>query len=119
MAAVRESGLNCFDNFLTPLENRMDTITNYFISRSSSGWVEGLNNKIKVLIGATWWLWGNQAVGAAPDGTLKPDGTLRPEQHDVYKQLAFVSGGMASGCYGSITGSGSGSDGGSSSSGPS
>ena len=27
----------------------MDTITNYFISRSSSGWVEGLNNKIKVL----------------------------------------------------------------------
>jgi transposase len=31
------------------LENRMDLITNYFISRSSSGWVEGLNNKIKVL----------------------------------------------------------------------
>jgi transposase len=27
----------------------MDIITNYFISRSSSGWVEGLNNKIKVL----------------------------------------------------------------------
>jgi len=115
--AVRESGLNCFDNFLTPLENRMDTITNYFISRSSSGWVEGLNNKIKVLIGATWWLWGNQAVGAAPDGTLKPDGTLRPEQHDVCKQLAFVSGGMASGCYGSIMGGGS--SGGSSSSGSS
>jgi transposase len=49
MAAVRESGLNCFDNFLTTLENRMDLITNYFISRSSSGWVEGLNNKVKVL----------------------------------------------------------------------
>jgi transposase len=48
MAAVRESGLNCFDNSLT-LENRMDLITNYFISRSSSGWVEGLNNKSKVL----------------------------------------------------------------------
>jgi transposase len=27
----------------------MDIITNYFISRSSSGWAEGLNNKIKVL----------------------------------------------------------------------
>jgi transposase len=27
----------------------MDLITNYFLSRSSSGWVEGLNNKIKVL----------------------------------------------------------------------
>ncbi len=49
MAAVRKSGLGCFDNFLTTLENRMDLITNYFISRSSSGWVEGLNNKIKVL----------------------------------------------------------------------
>jgi transposase len=49
MAAVRKSGLDCFDTFLTTLENRMDLITNYFISRSSSGWVEGLNNKIKVL----------------------------------------------------------------------
>src|SRR5256884_5426096 len=49
MAAVRESGLDCFDKFLTTLKNRMDLITNYFISRSSSGWVEGLNNKIKVL----------------------------------------------------------------------
>jgi transposase len=27
----------------------MDEITNYFLSRLSSGWVEGLNNKIKVL----------------------------------------------------------------------
>jgi transposase len=41
--------LDYFDNFLTTLENRMDLITNPFISRSSSGWVEGLNNKIKVL----------------------------------------------------------------------
>jgi transposase len=49
MAAVRESGLDYFDKFLTTLEKRMDIITNYFISRSSSGWVEGLNNKIKVL----------------------------------------------------------------------
>ncbi|MGH9851389.1 MAG: ISL3 family transposase [Blastocatellia bacterium] len=49
MAQVRESGLDCFDKFLATLEERMDIITNYFISRSSSGWVEGLNNKIKVL----------------------------------------------------------------------
>lgn len=49
MAEVRESGLTCFDSFLSTLEERMDLITNYFISRSSSGWVEGLNNKIKVL----------------------------------------------------------------------
>lgn len=49
MREVRESGLTCFDKFLSTLEERMDLITNYFISRSSSGWVEGLNNKIKVL----------------------------------------------------------------------
>lgn len=46
---VRLSGLNCFDKFLGTLENWMGEITNYFISRLSSGWVEGLNNKIKVL----------------------------------------------------------------------
>src|SRR5918997_798755 len=49
MAQVIDSGLECFDTFLSTLEKRMDLITNYFISRSSSGWVEGLNNKIKVL----------------------------------------------------------------------
>jgi transposase len=49
MAQVRDSGLECFDTFLSTLEKRMDIITNYFISRLSSGWVEGLNNKIKVL----------------------------------------------------------------------
>ena len=49
LAQVRDSGLECFDTFLSTLEKRMDIITNYFLSRSSSGWVEGLNNKIKVL----------------------------------------------------------------------
>lgn len=49
MAEVRQSGLNCFDKFLGTLEKHLEIITNYFISRSSSGWVEGLNNKIKVL----------------------------------------------------------------------
>jgi transposase len=49
MAKVKDSGLNCFDKFLQTLEERMEEITNYFISRLSSGWVEGLNNKIKVL----------------------------------------------------------------------
>mgnify|MGYP000981087424 CR=1 FL=1 len=49
MGEVKKSGLDCFDKFLGTLEKQMDIITNYFISRSSSGWVEGLNNKIKVL----------------------------------------------------------------------
>ena len=46
---VKKSGLSCFDKFLVTLKNWMDEITNYFISRLSSGWVEGFNNKIKVL----------------------------------------------------------------------
>jgi transposase len=49
MAEVRASGLSCFDKFLGTLDDWIDEITNYFISRLSSGWVEGLNNKIKVL----------------------------------------------------------------------
>ena len=46
---VKRSGLDCFDKFLGTLESWMDEITNYFISRLTSGWVEGLNNKSKVL----------------------------------------------------------------------
>jgi transposase len=46
---VEDSGLTCFDGFLTTLDNYLDEITNYFLNRHSSGFVEGLNNKIKVL----------------------------------------------------------------------
>lgn len=46
---VRESGLKCFDPFLTTLDNWMDEITNYFLHRQTSSFVEGLNNKIKVI----------------------------------------------------------------------
>ena len=46
---VEESPLRCFDAFLTTLENHLDEITNYFLHRHSSGFVEGLNNKIRVL----------------------------------------------------------------------
>ncbi len=46
---VGTSGLKCFDSFLKTLEKRFDEITNYFISRQTSGFVEGLNNKIKVI----------------------------------------------------------------------
>lgn len=48
-AAVRTSGLKCFDHFLTTLHNWHDEITNYFHHRYNSGFVEGLNNKIKVI----------------------------------------------------------------------
>ncbi len=46
---VQESGLDCFDGFLSTLEERLEEITNYFVDRQSSGFVEGLNNKIKVV----------------------------------------------------------------------
>jgi transposase len=47
--AVESSQLTCFDPFLTTLDTYLDEITNYFLRRDSSGFVEGLNNKIKVL----------------------------------------------------------------------
>ena len=46
---VRASGLSCYDRFLHTLEKWRDEITNYFLARHNSGFVEGLNNKIKVL----------------------------------------------------------------------
>jgi transposase len=46
---VEECGLSCFDSFLTTLDNRREEITNYFLDRQTSGFVEGPNNKIKVL----------------------------------------------------------------------
>jgi transposase len=46
---VRHSGLSCFDDFLNTLDRWWKEITNYFVHRDSSGFVEGLNNKIKVL----------------------------------------------------------------------
>jgi len=44
---VSQSVLTCFDKFLTTLNNWLDQIVNYFAGRFSSGFVEGLNNKIK------------------------------------------------------------------------
>jgi transposase len=49
MGKVRKSGLKCFDSFLGTLEDWLDEITNYFINRLTSGFVEGFNNKVKVL----------------------------------------------------------------------
>jgi transposase len=46
---VQELGLGCFDTFVGTLQKWMNEISNYFIQRESSGFVEGLNNKIKVI----------------------------------------------------------------------
>src|SRR6266508_340635 len=46
---VHASDLHCFDHFLKLLAAWWEEITNYFIQRENSGFVEGFNNKVKVL----------------------------------------------------------------------
>ena len=46
---VQKSGLQCFDDFLKLLSSWWEQITNYFLQRENSGFVEGFNNKLKVL----------------------------------------------------------------------
>jgi transposase len=49
ISAVEKSDLTCFDTFIPTLKKYMPFIANYFKGRKNSGFVEGLNNKIKVL----------------------------------------------------------------------
>ena len=46
---VEKSGLSCFKTFIKTLDKFKDEILNYFTNRQTSGFVEGLNNKIKVI----------------------------------------------------------------------
>ena len=46
---VTASELNCFNQFIKTLVSYQEQITNYFIARNTSGFVEGFNNKVKVL----------------------------------------------------------------------
>jgi transposase len=46
---VERSGLRCFDGFLSLLDSWLELIANYFIDHQTSSFVEGLNNKLKVL----------------------------------------------------------------------
>lgn len=46
---VRDSNLDCFEPFLKLLTTWRVYILNYFKARKTSGFVEGLNNKLKVL----------------------------------------------------------------------
>jgi transposase len=49
MKRVKESGLTGYKKFLSTLDSYLEEIVNYFIHRHSSGFVEGFNNKIKVI----------------------------------------------------------------------
>ena len=46
---VAKSEVRCFDKFISTLQHWWNEIINYFVSRDNSGFVEGLNNKLKVL----------------------------------------------------------------------
>lgn len=48
-AKVKRSALTCFNRFLKTLNNHLDEIANYFDRRASSGFVEGINNKLKTI----------------------------------------------------------------------
>lgn len=49
IASVEQSDLSCFNAFIKTLNKHKSSITNYFKTRTTSGFVEGLNNKIKVI----------------------------------------------------------------------
>ena len=45
---VEKSAVTCFDGFISTLGKYKPYIVNYFKKRKNSGFVEGMNNKIKV-----------------------------------------------------------------------
>jgi transposase len=49
MERVRASGLTAFERFVKLLTRHLDGVTNYFRQRSTSGFVEGINTKARVL----------------------------------------------------------------------
>lgn len=49
IAKVESHPINYFDKFLKTLRNHLNEIANYFHKRANSGFVEGLNNKLKTI----------------------------------------------------------------------
>lgn len=49
IVSVTKSDLTCFNSFIETLKKYQGGIANYFKARKNSGFVEGLNNKIKVV----------------------------------------------------------------------
>ncbi len=46
---VESSDVTCFNGFIKTLNKYEEEISNYFINRNTSGFVEGFNNKLKVM----------------------------------------------------------------------
>ena len=50
MAQARRMGLEALDRFCQTLENWLEPIANYFVSRSSNGPTEGFNNALRAIL---------------------------------------------------------------------
>jgi transposase len=50
MEKVRQAGMKALDTFLNTLDNWGQQILNYFNQRTSQGFVEGMNNRIKLIM---------------------------------------------------------------------
>ena len=46
---VEVSDVKCFRSFIETVKKYESYIGNYFMRRETSGWVEGINNKVKVI----------------------------------------------------------------------
>jgi len=49
MRRVEAVEAKCYEPFVKTLHKWLEEISNYFVKRETSGFVEGLNNKIKVI----------------------------------------------------------------------
>ena len=56
MRLAREQEVAGFEKFLNTLDEKMDMVTNYFVGRNTSGFVEGINHKIRVIMGRCYGL---------------------------------------------------------------
>ncbi len=83
IVAVAQSGVRCFDWFINTLARWWIEILNYFVERETSGFVEGFNNKIKVLKRRSYGMTNRKTSSSAFILTWKATGFL----HDHHMWL--------------------------------
>lgn len=49
IAKIKGSKISCFNTSVTTIIKYQDEVSNYFVERDTSGFVERLNNKLKVI----------------------------------------------------------------------
>jgi len=61
-ALVKKSDVSRFNSFIKTLEKYKTNVLNYFKKRKTSGFVEGLNNKIKVMKRRCYGLYKTESI---------------------------------------------------------